>query len=210
MASLVPQQLYHHQPLPTEKSIRVLALQPSPHLAAPIQCRLEAISLNDPPQYWALSYSWDAQTPNDPITILGSESSHDNDSPHKVLKVTANCIAAMRRLRHATEARTIWIDSICIDQTSLAERSSQVALMSEIYRVADRVIVWLGEGDSASARSIQLLTNIGDFESIRTVANIADQDYSLEAKKRLQGALHARARELLKGLYARVGWHDHD
>lgn len=200
MASPTSEHIYRHQPLPTDRSIRVLQLQPAPHLSAPIQCRLEAVSLDNPPQYWALSYSWDAQIPSNPITILPS-SHDDGGSPSQtraVLNVTANCVAAMRRLRHTTAERTIWIDGICIDQTSLAERSSQVALMSEIYRVAERVVVWLGEGDAATAESIQLLTKIGDFDGIRSADEHA-QDFSIESKRRLQAEFHRRARETLGG-----------
>ncbi|KAK1828874.1 heterokaryon incompatibility protein-domain-containing protein [Podospora conica] len=171
----------------------VIQLQPASQLTAPLQCRLEVISLDNPPKYWALSYSWDAQTPSEPITIM-------TDSPQpSVLKVTANCVAAMRRLRHASEERTIWIDGICIDQTSLAERSSQVALMSDIYRVAERVVVWLGECDAATTRSIQLLTSIGDSDSIRESANVHGRVSDLKTKRRLHAAFHARARKLLSG-----------
>lgn len=55
---------------------------------------------------------------------------------------------------------TLWIDGICIDQTSTAERSAQVALMRDICKQAADVGVWLGEEDEASKTAIQYLKDI--------------------------------------------------
>jgi hypothetical protein len=38
----------------------------------------------------------------------------------------------------------LWIDQICINQNSVAEKSSQVELMGDVYSKAKQVIVWLG------------------------------------------------------------------
>ena len=38
----------------------------------------------------------------------------------------------------------LWVDALCIDQTNIQERASQVSLMGDIYSTADRVIIWLG------------------------------------------------------------------
>jgi len=42
----------------------------------------------------------------------------------------------------------LWIDQISINQNDLAERASQVSLMTNIYRTAERVQVWLGKSDN--------------------------------------------------------------
>ncbi|KAL2158240.1 hypothetical protein VTH06DRAFT_4560 [Thermothelomyces fergusii] len=159
----------------------------------PIECRLETVSLDRPPHhYWALSYSWDAQTPSEPITVLPSWCDDSSDYPQGgVLKVTANCVAAMRRLRASGQPLTLWIDSICIDQTSLEESSNQVDLMSEIFRAAGRVVVWLGEEDGPARRAMSLLRRIGDFDN----DGIGSVD---KGKRQRQTRFHARARALLK------------
>jgi hypothetical protein len=41
--------------------------------------------------------------------------------------------------------RILWIDSICIDQSSASERSLQVKLMSDVYQNAQDVLIWLGD-----------------------------------------------------------------
>ena len=42
------------------------------------------------------------------------------------------------------EVNYVWIDAICINQQDSAERASQVALMGDLYRTAQNVIVFLG------------------------------------------------------------------
>ncbi|KAI3585791.1 heterokaryon incompatibility protein-domain-containing protein [Fusarium oxysporum f. sp. albedinis] len=38
----------------------------------------------------------------------------------------------------------LWVDALCIDQTNIKERGHQVNRMGEIYKKADKVVVWLG------------------------------------------------------------------
>jgi len=41
-------------------------------------------------------------------------------------------------------SNTIWVDQICIDQSSTQERNHQVRLMSKVYTQASEVLIWLG------------------------------------------------------------------
>jgi hypothetical protein len=50
-------------------------------------------------------------------------------------------------MRRRWRTRRLWIDSICIDQTSMEEKNHQVALMGDIYKMAEKVDIWLGAGD---------------------------------------------------------------
>jgi len=47
--------------------------------------------------------------------------------------VTANCVAALRAIRHATRRKTLWVDAICINQSDNIEKGHQVEMMSHIY-----------------------------------------------------------------------------
>jgi hypothetical protein len=49
----------------------------------------------------------------------------------------------------------LWIDQLCIDQASNKEKNHQVRLMSDIYREAREVVVWLGKetGESTTCMS---------------------------------------------------------
>lgn len=46
------------------------------------------------------------------------------------------------------ERQTIWVDTLCIDQTNSEEKSEQVAIMGEIYSQARGVFAWLGDGNT--------------------------------------------------------------
>ena len=45
----------------------------------------------------------------------------------------------------------IWIDAVCIDQSNLQERSSQVKMMHLVYKKADSVLIWLGPQETTGA-----------------------------------------------------------
>ncbi|KAH7310683.1 heterokaryon incompatibility protein-domain-containing protein [Stachybotrys elegans] len=191
---------YTHQPLPTPRSIRVLRLEPSPHRTAELRCRLVAVSLDESPKFWALSYTWDAESPSYPVVCI------DGSSDLR-LDITPNCAAALRHLRDATEERTLWVDGICINQLSVEERSSQVGLMGEIYLGAEKVVVWLGEGDQAAAESINLLQQIGDVSKIKDLSPIkgeipdhSDTTQYLASRQITQKKLHDQAREIVKNV----------
>jgi hypothetical protein len=136
---------FQHQPLKNTDSIRVLYLQPG-QFEDDVKVELTEVSLTNPPSYEALSYVWGSPTANNPISCHG-----------KGLLVTVNCIAAMRRLRNKKKRRVLWIDAICINQSSMDERSQQVELMGDVYSKARRVILWLGEESTFSDFTISFL-----------------------------------------------------
>jgi len=82
------------------------------------------VSLQDNPKYEALSYCWGDKS--DPATIKLQ------DRPFEVGK---NLYRALIRLRREQEARTLWIDAICINQKDILERAQQVELMGELYSI---------------------------------------------------------------------------
>lgn len=55
-----------------------------------------------------------------------------------------------------------WIDSICIDQDNISERTSQVKLMGQIYRQAKGTIVWLADGSDDTTTAINLLSHLAE------------------------------------------------
>ncbi len=71
--------------------------------------------------------------------------------------VTANCEAALKRVRRPTSSRVVWIDAVCINQDDRNERGHQVRLMPEIYSGARRVLIYLGEPRRGGARRLEQL-----------------------------------------------------
>ena len=55
-----------------------------------------------------------------------------------------------------------WIDAICINQSSMPEKSAQVSIMRDIYDKAGLVLVWLGPKDVFSDEAIDTLLNIAN------------------------------------------------
>jgi len=120
-------------------AIRILRLSKGKG-PAPLHGTLEVHELKYFPEYEALSYTWADATGDASRTkklYLGRE--------WGVLPVTPNCEAALRCLRLPNKDRHIWVDSICINQDDIEERSHQVQMMNIIYQTAQRVLVYLGD-----------------------------------------------------------------
>ncbi|PVH71482.1 HET-domain-containing protein [Cadophora sp. DSE1049] len=93
----------------------------------------------------ALSYVWGQYSePRDKLLC--------NDGC--AVDITANCRDALQiiRKRKTTGITTIWVDSICINQSDDTEKASQIPNMEEIYSWAEVVYVWLGQGNELSDR----------------------------------------------------------
>jgi hypothetical protein len=70
-----------------------------------------------------------------------------------VFKVRKNLRNALRSLRDAKSDCYVWIDAVCINQSSNAERNHQVKLMAAIYGNANVVVVWLeSNGEYANVK----------------------------------------------------------
>jgi hypothetical protein len=128
--------LYSRHPLDNKRSqIRLLVLHPGDWHDR-ISCDFQVVSLDDRPTYAALSYVWGQDDPDNVADIGGCS-----------MPIRPNLFNALRRLRaHAAgKDTTIWVDAVCINQTSMEERSSQVAMMGQIYSLCAGVSLWFGE-----------------------------------------------------------------
>jgi hypothetical protein len=76
------------------------------------------------------------------------------------IRITANLDYALRTLRFEDKPRTLWVDSICINQKNVFERSQQVRNMQEIYANAKPVLVWLGEESQKDASAFYSLRQL--------------------------------------------------
>lgn len=121
-------------------------------------------TLSNKDVYEPLSYTWEDDDTIQPC----DNTAGDDDQPllflsdsDCALKLTSNCAKALCSVRKPTTERTIWVDSICVNQDDRAERSRQVDLMKEIYARAFVVLVYLGrestQEDSSSNIAMSLL-----------------------------------------------------
>lgn len=125
-------QVFKYEAIQSDGHIRLLKLLPDRESDAPLACQLVQAKLSENPLYAAVSYTWDNSGPLDSVLVNG-----------RVLSVRKNVADLLRRLRTGDYTRTLWIDSICINQAQEAERSSQVRLMGDIFAGASYVIAWL-------------------------------------------------------------------
>ncbi|KAI2624220.1 heterokaryon incompatibility protein-domain-containing protein [Hypoxylon sp. NC1633] len=108
------------------------------------------------PPFIALSYCWGDPAITERITVNGSP-----------MNATVNLVMALRQLRafhnspdklpYRSAKTYLWIDAICINQTDIEEKNSQVPLMAGIYSSATHVLVWLGAGDEGTDRFMHWL-----------------------------------------------------
>jgi len=65
----------------------------------------------------------------------------------------------------------VWIDAICISQTDVQERSSQVAIMGDIYQQSRMTIVWFGKEDPHFGVQLIMETFIPRFNALYRAAS---------------------------------------
>lgn len=118
------------------------------------------------PHYEALSYTWGSTKDREAIYVRNS------DGEHWELLVTKNLALALRHLRCTMAKRTMWIDAICINQEDMQERNMQVQRMTSIYRLAHRVVVWLGLDSHLSSLAMSTLDYLGEQVEISRGGNV--------------------------------------
>ena len=142
---------YQYTPLSDDlKEIRLLTLHEG-RFKADIHISIHTVPLttDSPPIYEALSYVWGS--PETPIDIqVGVQT----------LSITRSLAEALPYLRYRDRPRILWIDAICVNQQDLEERSRQIRRMADLYRLAERVVVWLGPGNKDSSYGLRLLKDL--------------------------------------------------
>jgi hypothetical protein len=103
------------------------------HFSPPLRCRIHSEPLELLRSYTALSYTWGPPDQTHSIVV----------SDYKFF-ITLSLAAALHHIRHPSDVITLWIDQICINQEDGDEKNAQVPLMTQIYRQAEEVLIWIG------------------------------------------------------------------
>ncbi|KAF2119337.1 heterokaryon incompatibility protein-domain-containing protein [Lophiotrema nucula] len=128
---------FRYEPLASDDCFRLLRLkdtQPG-HDLYEVEIELFDARFHEAPDYEAISYAWGDESANIVISCNG-----------RPLVITPVVASILQALRHQDSIKTLWIDAICIDQSSIAEKNVQVPRMDTIYRDAQKVWIWLGRG----------------------------------------------------------------
>src|ERR1700760_3685769 len=142
---------YAYHPIENDE-IRLLKIDMDPD-GSLLPASLHRFSLQDKdiPPYKTLSYVWGDPTSRWAMNIDG-KCLHVLDSLKPFMKLP--------RHRNDTKNRWWWIDSICIDETNLDERGSQVQMMGQIYRTSKETLVWLGPQSDDSDKAVEFLHSL--------------------------------------------------
>ena len=170
---------WKYRPLQNPTSwIRLLRVLPSEDFAAPICCSLEEVLLDDSPTYDALSYAWGDRRPTCSILLEDTN-----------VEIRTNLEAALRSLRYSKRERLLWADALCIDQSDNDEKSSQVSLMSAIYRKANTVEAWLGESADDIDSTLTFLANLGTVSFLEAINDVQSRWLSMSTQERYKGVI---------------------
>ncbi|OCK79329.1 hypothetical protein K432DRAFT_383175 [Lepidopterella palustris CBS 459.81] len=122
-----------YQPLPQYGDIQNIRLiEPLPRdREEPLRCLLRnaplrPASVMDLPRYKTISYSGEIQ--------VAEDSSGTTTDSSRYLG-----ICTPLHLRHQSHSRTLWADTICVNQEDLDERNSKVNLMGHVYQIEKRI-----------------------------------------------------------------------
>ena len=127
---------FKHTPLDhTQPSIRIMKVLPDLSPEGSVQCTLTHGTTDD--DYTCLSYTWGDENTTCPALMNG-----------QLFFVRQNLHNFMHVVRRLYPLRPFWIDAVCIDQGTVAERNHQVAQMGAIYTAAAHVLVWLGSSSN--------------------------------------------------------------
>lgn len=137
--------------------IRVLDVRANPDpMNIVISGRLHIVSLVENPVFVALSYCWGSVAKHEYTHEIRIETDHGV----AMLKMAGTAHVALSDIRNHLGHMTIWIDAICIDQSNIFERETQVPLMKAIFTQAATVYVHLGASTQESNTALDWLSDI--------------------------------------------------
>lgn len=117
----------------------------------PICCEINHCRNNERPSYRAVWYMWGNSLEEVLIGVGG-----------KAFAIR-NLYDFFQQKMREDEDLALWVDAICIDQTSPSERNHTVSLVNQIYQQAELVYVWLGQADNSSDDAITFIAETSSF-----------------------------------------------
>jgi hypothetical protein len=149
---------FQHRALDSSRSeIRLLRVVPATEDGI-VRCDIDAVAFgHSVPPYKALSYMWGATSSMHRISLNGLP-----------FEVTEN-LHDFLQVYHWQIVRPefLWVDQLCIDQTSLAEKSGQVTMVAPIYQRANEVVIWLGSENQHTNLAMAFFAGVKRWSSLR-------------------------------------------
>ncbi|MCJ1395419.1 hypothetical protein MMC18_008305 [Xylographa bjoerkii] len=156
---------YEHIEIDPKSSIRLLILRRGTGEDR-IECSMTIVpSVGHQIQYTAISHVWGSAPVSSDIWIRNSPPLRGIRNFRNVVRhvikyrdyfgayifpLRPNLHSALKHLRRKDQDLTLWVDALCVDRNDLYERNMLVEDMADIYQGAEKVSVWLGEGNENS------------------------------------------------------------
>ncbi|XXG98617.1 hypothetical protein Hte_004942 [Hypoxylon texense] len=157
-----------------------------------IYIEISVKNIDEPsPNYNALSWQWGGQNEDAVIRIRDRPNCQGGSDQEPIkwkwMRVKPNLLDALKRLRNPDEEVRLWIDAICIQQVQKRgdnpEKSKQISMMTDIYKNASHVRVWLGEPkQSAKGETTANGTTPEDVKDMITNDDITSEDVKKAVK----------------------------
>jgi hypothetical protein len=128
---------YRYKPLNLDqRGIRLLQITNYLPDTRSFMGKLVVVSIDRSPPYEALSHVWDTRVKA--IAVIDGCN----------LQVQSRILQALWAFRSRSRNSLFWIDSVCINQEDLEEKSYQICLMRDIYTRATQTNIWLGRPEA--------------------------------------------------------------
>jgi hypothetical protein len=138
------------------------------NVSDPLKCVLSVHDLQSAPPFTGLSYTWGAPHRDiDDLRTVPSSATRQIDCNGSEGHVGENLYDFLAHCAHDDSqhsGRYWWIDALAINQGDIEERCEQVKLMSNIYRRANEVVVWLGPEDRYTKAAVDLMNGLLQLE----------------------------------------------
>ncbi len=126
-----------------------------------------------------------------------------NDRPFSVRE---NLFRALMFFRSIKLYMPLWVDAICINQNDVQERNQQVSMTGTIYRLANRVRVWLGTNTADNAELFEIIPRIESGCSLQELeqlklAHLLQQRANFQRQSRSISGVGDLALSELKGSF---------
>jgi hypothetical protein len=143
-----------------EGQIRLLSLELREDV---LYGQLSIWSLDELPDYAAISYTWGEDPPSVDLICDGS-----------LLQITPHLAGALRQLIVSEKDCSLWwVDAVCIAQNDADEKAAQVRRIDEVFAGAKFVTIWWGEATPETELAIASLPRVVEALSGRS------RDYSM-------------------------------
>lgn len=141
--------VYKYDALPADGFFRLFVLEPGTG-REPLRGSLYTVKLDQAPYYEAISYVWGS-----------SDRCIELICDNQQILITGSLSEVLHCIRLPSRSRTLWTDLVCMNQSDLDEKGSQVSLMSKIYRRSNQTLIHIGAQDDGHGGPIQgLLSDI--------------------------------------------------